>query len=162
MLFRSRDASAVEEAVYRCAQFKASVVTMDERETGLRRILNLGHTAGHALEKVHGVAHGHAVAAGIGFSLFMSQKFGLIDNAQSERILSMLKFFGLPSGLYDTAAAADSARLAEAAASDKKRDGSSVKFVLLEGTGRPVVRDISLSDLDGLIREHITTGENYL
>ena len=159
---RERDASAVEEAVYRCAQFKASVVTMDERETGLRRILNLGHTAGHALEKVHGVAHGHAVAAGIGFSLFMSQKFGLIDNAQSERILSMLKFFGLPSGLYDTAAAADSARLAEAAASDKKRDGSSVKFVLLEGTGRPVVRDISLSDLNRLIREHIITRKNYL
>ncbi len=159
---RNRDASAVEEAVFRCAAFKASVVTQDERETGLRRILNLGHTAGHAVEKVHGVAHGHAVAAGIGFSLFMSEKYGLIDSAAAEQVISMLKFFGLPSGLYDTAGADDSAKLAEAAASDKKRDGSTVKFVLLENIGKPVVRDMNLPDLDKLINEHITCGEKCL
>lgn len=159
---RSRDAAAIEEAVYRCAAFKASVVTQDERETGLRRILNLGHTAGHAVEKVHGVAHGHAVAAGIGFSLFVSKKMGLINNAAAEQVVSVLKFFGLPSGIYDTASAEDAARLAEAAASDKKRDGSTVKFVLLEDIGKPVIQDIKLSDLEKLIYEHITSGENCL
>ncbi|HPS57582.1 MAG TPA: 3-dehydroquinate synthase [Spirochaetota bacterium] len=159
---RSRESAAVEEAVYRCAAFKASVVAQDEKETGLRRILNLGHTAGHAVEKVHGVAHGHAVAAGIGFSLFMSKKLGLIDSSTAGQVLSMLKFFGLPSGIYDTASAEDSVKLAEAAASDKKRDGSTIKFVLLEGIGKPAVQDINLSDLEKLIYEHITCGENCL
>ena len=159
---RKRDGDTVEEAVYRCAAFKASVVTQDERETGLRRILNLGHTAGHAVEKVHGLSHGHAVAAGIGFSLFLSQKLGLIDSPRAREILNMLKFFGLPAGIYDTADAGDSVKLAEAAASDKKRDGSTVKFVLLGDVGKPVVQDIKLSDLDKLINEHITSGENGL
>lgn len=159
---KRRDTGAVEEAVYRCAAFKASVVAQDERETGLRRILNLGHTAGHAVEKVHGVAHGHAVAAGIGFSLFMSQKFGLIESGAAEKIISMLRFFGLPAGLSDAASAGDSAKLAAAASSDKKRDGNTVRFVLLEGIGRPLVREINLSDLDTLIYEHITCGEKCL
>ena len=159
---RDRDESAVEEAVYRCAAFKASVVARDERENGLRRILNLGHTTGHAVEKVHGVAHGLAVAAGIGFSLFMSKKLGLIDSSTAGQVLSLLKFFGLPAGIYDTASAGDSGRLAEAAASDKKRDGSAIKFVLLEDIGKPVVRDINLPDLDKLIYEHITCGDNCL
>lgn len=159
---RNRETSDVEEAVYRCASFKADVVTQDERETGLRRILNLGHTAGHAVEKVHGVAHGLAVAAGIGFSLFLSIKYGLTDSDTAGRITTMLKFFGLPSGLYDIARAGDAAKLAEAASSDKKREGSTVKFVLLEGIGRPAVRDITLSGLDKLIHEHITCGANCL
>ena len=156
---KNRDSGAVEEAVYRCASYKAAVVTEDERETGLRRVLNLGHTGGHAIEKVHGVAHGHAVAAGIGFSLFMSEKLGLLNRNVSGEILAMLKYFGLPCGIYDVALPDDSARLAEAAASDKKRDGDSVRFVLLEGIGKPVIKDFMLSELPGLIYEHIINGE---
>lgn len=158
---KNRDASAIEEAVYMCAAFKASVVTQDERETGLRRILNLGHTAGHAVEKVHGVAHGHAVAEGMGFALFLSEKLGLLSGSVSSRILSMIDYFGLPSGIHHTASPADADRLAEAAASDKKKEGSIVKFVLLEDIGKPVIMDIKLSDLSGLIHEHIKRGENF-
>ncbi len=157
---RNREASAVEEAVYRCAAFKAAVVTEDERETGLRRILNLGHTGGHALEKVHGIPHGHAVAAGIGFSLFLSERFGLIDSAAAGRIISMLRYFGLPAGMHETASAEDSGALASAAASDKKREGGSVRFVLLEDTGSPVMREIEISGLAEMINEHIKLGEN--
>lgn len=159
---KNREAQAIEEAVYMCASFKASVVTKDERESGLRRILNLGHTAGHALEKVRGIPHGLAVAAGTGFSLFLSRKYGLISNTEASDILSMLKFFGLPRGIYDTATAEDSDSLALAAASDKKREGNSVRFVLLEGIGKPLVKEISLSELPGLIHEHIDSGENDL
>ena len=151
----SRDKDAVHESVLRCVKLKASVVEKDERENGLRRILNLGHTMGHAIEKVTGMDHGYAISAGIGFICDLSSAMGLMDKTEGEKIKSLLKYFGLPSGLKDIKGADDIQGLTSAIAGDKKKQGDSVKFILLESAGNPVIQSIPLKDVEKLIRENL-------
>jgi 3-dehydroquinate synthase len=81
--------------VSKCVNFKASVVSSDERETGVRRILNFGHTYGHAIEMQMSVKHGFAVAMGIELSTEFSYSKGLISDNEKDRIISLLKSFAL-------------------------------------------------------------------
>lgn len=155
----AKDKDAVHEAVLRCVKFKASVVEEDEREGGLRRILNLGHTVGHAIEKVTGTDHGYAIAAGMGFICDLSAEMGIMKKEEGEEIKSLLEYFGLPSSIKKISGADDIHGLAGAIAGDKKKDGSSIAFVLLEGVGNPVIKDIPLNDVENLIRNNIKTGE---
>lgn len=152
----SRDKDAVHESVLRCVKFKASIVEKDEKENGLRRILNLGHTMGHAIEKVTGMDHGYAISAGIGFICDLSANMGLMNIDEGKKIKSLLKYFGLPSGLKGIIGADDIQGLVSAIAGDKKKQGDSVNFVLLESAGNPVIKKIPLKDAGRIIRENLT------
>lgn len=151
-----RDSHAVSEAVYMSVKFKAKIVEEDEKEESIRRILNFGHTLGHAVEKVRGAKHGFAVSAGIGFSLEFSKHLGMIDTGTVNEIKGMLKYFGLPVSLGEVANESDLHEIIEAVESDKKKGGDKINFILLEGTGRSVIKSINNEDLKEFIYNYST------
>ena len=91
----ARDKELLALLVAKSVNFKAMVVTEDERETGLRRILNFGHTYGHVVEMQKSVKHGFAVASGMEFATEFSYQKGLIRTCEKEKILNLLNKFGL-------------------------------------------------------------------
>lgn len=126
--------------VGRSAAIKAAVVSQDERETGIRTLLNYGHTVGHAIEATtgyEGYLHGEAVAIGMMAAARISQRMGLIDESAVERQRSALERFGLPT----RASGVDIAAIRDAMSLDKKVRNKSIRWVLLDDIGRAVVRD---------------------
>ncbi len=135
------DPAALAHAVRRCCAIKADIVARDERETGERALLNLGHTFGHAIETVTGYGpwlHGEAVAVGLAMAAGMSQRAGWLPAADAARLDALLARFGLRTearGPVSAEAARAAMRL------DKKvRDGR-VRLVLLKGIGRAFLSD---------------------
>jgi 3-dehydroquinate synthase len=137
-----RDKHLLTELVVRSVRFKAAVVTEDEKEKGLRRILNLGHTFGHAIEMQTYVRHGFAVAAGMELAAEFSFEKGLIDNDTKDRIIALLNKFGLipeytiPAGI-----------IRNLVLHDKKKAGSGIHFVFSSGIGKVVVEKIPVDEV---------------
>ena len=127
------------EAIRRSAAIKASVVTSDEQEAGLRTILNYGHTIAHGLEKATGydrMLHGEAVSIGMTGAARIAREIGLLENDTVARQEAILETYGLPvrcSGV-DTDAVMRAIEL------DKKTQMKSVRWVLLSRIGRPIIR----------------------
>lgn len=125
----------LRSVVARCCRLKADVVGHDERESGLRAILNFGHTLGHAIENLAGygeLLHGEAVAIGMVFAARLSQRLGATDAASAARVEALLRRAGLPVAIPP---GLSGAALADAVAGDKKASGGKVKFVLMAGMG---------------------------
>lgn len=154
----SKDIDTVSEAVHRCVKYKAAIVEADEREADLRRILNLGHTIGHAIEKVKGLKHGFAVSAGMGVALDLSVHFGDADRSTAGEIKSLLEFFGLPDGINGIINNDDLPVIMDAIESDKKRELENVNFILIKKPGEPVIRPVQFSELNEILRRIISTG----
>jgi 3-dehydroquinate synthase len=155
----NRDSDTITEAVYKSVRFKAKIVEEDEREESVRRILNLGHTLGHAVEKVKGVKHGFAVSAGIGFALELSKDYGLIDSDAENEVKDLMKYFGLPCGLNEVADESDLPELMIAVESDKKKGGDMINFILLEGIGKSVIKNIKSDELMKYISNYKEKGK---
>ncbi len=116
-------------------QTKARVVELDERESGLRAILNLGHTFGHAIETVMGYGnwlHGEAVAAGMVMALDLSRREGLIDASVGERAVALLERAALPVA---PPAEISAEQFLEVMAVDKKTIDGKINLVLLRALG---------------------------
>jgi len=150
-----RDADALADLVARCAAIKAAIVAQDEREGGLRRHLNLGHTVGHAVERALGygvLRHGEAVAIGLVAACELSHLRGMLAGRDVERVRAVLGGLGLPV----CAQGLDRGRTVEALVQDKKGGAGALRWILLEGLGRPVVCPEPLGDaarmLDDLAR----------
>ena len=141
--------SRPEEVIARCVRYKAGVVARDEREQGERRLLNLGHTVGHAIEKCssYTIPHGHAVAAGLGVIARASEALGWTEGPVADRICRCLRANGLPDGT-----SFPPEELAEAALSDKKRTGDHIVLVVPERIGRCALKPIPVDDLLPTIR----------
>jgi 3-dehydroquinate synthase len=140
------DKEVIEKVVHDSVQIKSQIVNRDERERGERRLLNFGHTIGHALEKVTGVTHGEAVSAGMSRACMISEKFGLLKNKDRLRIDGLLGSLGLPIDIQ-----ADHEKMIAALSMDKKREKDRMHFVLLEGIGKAVVREIPIRELQRLL-----------
>ncbi|MDR2852134.1 MAG: 3-dehydroquinate synthase [Burkholderiaceae bacterium] len=146
----ARDAAALMHAVRRSCEIKAWVVGCDERESGLRAILNFGHTFGHAIEAGLGYGrwlHGEAVGCGMLMAARLAQRMGGCDAAFVARLARLLERAGLPT----VAPALGAQRYLELMRIDKKAEAGEIRFVLLEAPGRPVVRAAP----DALVREVI-------
>ena len=131
----ARERSALVYAVRRCCELKAGVVAADERESGVRSLLNFGHTFGHAIEAGTGYGawlHGEAIAAGMVMAAELSARAGLLAAADVHRVRSLLSRAGLPV----TGPALGTERLLELMALDKKVAGGRMRFVVLEAIGR--------------------------
>ena len=148
----SRDAVFMVDVVRRCIRVKARIVGLDERELGLRAVLNLGHTIGHALEAVGGLGrrtHGEAVSLGLVAACRLGVRLGMTPASMGERVVLLLRKLGLPSEL-----GAEELREASGIVGlDKKRMGSSVKFVFVRELGDVVVRPVALEELRSLMPE---------
>lgn len=131
--------------VQRAVAIKAAVVAADEREAGPRRLLNLGHTVGHALEATHldTLRHGEAVSLGMVAAVAISQDWACLSAAESARLIAGLSACGLP---VDLAAWLDPATI-DRVALDKKVRGEYVDLVLLDGLGHPVIKPFAIDAL---------------
>lgn len=130
-----RDPKALEHAIYRSCYNKAEVVADDERESGVRALLNFGHTFGHAIETGLGYGrwlHGEAVAAGMCLAAHLSARMGWIDEAAARRVEALVARAGLPTRRPQELTPA---RMQELMAVDKKTRAGRSRLVLLRGIG---------------------------
>ena len=141
-----RDAKALERVIAASIRMKARVVNQDERESGLRMILNFGHTVGHALEQVtryKAMLHGEAVGWGMVAALFLGRRRGVISAGQMERLEALIHRYGPLPPLELRAA-----RIVAATGADKKNVGGVRRFVLPLGIGDAgVVEDATSAEL---------------
>ena len=131
----ARDQGLMSELVARNCRIKAEVVSLDERESNLRQILNFGHTIGHAVESFtdFGWLHGEAVAFGMVAESALAVRMGLMDRADSERITRLLKKVGLPVDITSLDAPVD--RLLELTCLDKKARAGKARYALAASIG---------------------------
>jgi len=132
-----REHEALERIILRCCEIKALVVAADERdETGLRAMLNFGHTMGHAIEATAGYdgpyKHGEAVAVGMVTECRLAERLGWIKGNVIDRLIALLRRFGLPTAAPEL----DADRLIEAMFRDKKNRSGKIRFVLPRSLGK--------------------------
>jgi 3-dehydroquinate synthase len=135
--------AAMRQIVAHSCRLKAGVVAKDEREeTGLRAILNFGHTIGHAVESVAGycarIHHGEAVAIGMAAEARLAEQLGWIERATTARLIALIERFGLPTTIPTDL---DRAALLEAMSRDKKNQRGRIRFVLPRALGRVELTD---------------------
>ena len=146
----ARDPAALAHAVVRSCELKARVVGQDEREAGLRAVLNFGHTFGHAIEAGLGYGewlHGEAVGCGMVMAALLSQRLGGVDAAFVQRLTDLLRKAGLP--VQGPKLGAD--RYLQLMRVDKKAEAGEIKFVVIDKPGHALVRGAP----DALVREVI-------
>ncbi|MBI3431383.1 MAG: 3-dehydroquinate synthase [Hydrogenophilales bacterium] len=148
---RALDPAAITHAIYRSCEIKAQVVGQDEREGGIRAILNLGHTFGHAIETGMGYGnwlHGEAVAAGMVMAAETSRRLGWLTEADVARTRALIRAAGLP----DVAPDLGVDRYLEYMGHDKKVEGGKMRFVLLKKLGEAVITgDVPTDVLTGVL-----------
>jgi 3-dehydroquinate synthase len=140
------DRQVIEKLVLASVRIKSAMVKRDETEKGERRLLNFGHTFGHAIEKVAGISHGEAVSRGMAIAAALSVKKDLLTADEDKRLRALLNNLKLPTyfGLETKA-------VANAIGKDKKREGNWIHFVLLNGIGSATVAKITLAELEDAI-----------
>jgi 3-dehydroquinate synthase len=138
------DSAALSHMIAHCCRMKAGIVSRDERESGERALLNLGHTFAHALEASANysasVLHGEAVAVGMVLAFRLSERLGHASATDANRLIAHLKRVGLPTTIQELAQTApDADRLFGFMRQDKKAQGGNLKFVLVRGLGHAFV-----------------------
>jgi 3-dehydroquinate synthase len=143
------DTDLLSSLVAKSVRFKGMVVDTDEMETGLRRILNFGHTFGHAIEIQKNLRHGFAVALGMELATEFSYERKLITLEERDKVICMLKGFKLinPVDLTDT-------QMENLITHDKKKSGNDINFVFIKGIGKAVIEKVSVIDLLSFYRRY--------
>ena len=149
---QAMDREQLIKVIYRCCETKAQLVELDEKEAGLRAVLNYGHTLGHALETLAGykeLVHGEAIAIGMALAVRISIGLGYCSPEDGDRIIALIKNFGLPV----TPPPVERHKLLEALCKDKKVRNGAVTFICNSGIGNYVEKKLSpeqLLSLSGL------------
>jgi 3-dehydroquinate synthase len=125
----------LEHIAHKNCEVKYNVVVKDEREANLRQVLNLGHTAGRAIETLSGykLLHGEALAIGLVVQVMLAKKMGLLTEEQSNRVIKLLKRAALPTKIPDTITPS---QLVDKLYTDKKVRKGQIRFVLMDGIGK--------------------------
>jgi shikimate kinase / 3-dehydroquinate synthase len=147
----ARDHAALAHAIARSCEIKADVVARDEREGGLRAVLNFGHTFGHAIEAGMGYGawlHGEAVGCGMVMAADLSHRLGLIDAAAVARVRALVQAAGLPVVAPDLGIL----RWIELMEVDKKNEGGAIKFILLKPLGSPSITNAPREQLEATLK----------
>ena len=147
----ARDEAALAQAIRRSCELKAAVVAADEKESGLRAILNFGHTFAHAIETGAGYGnwlHGEAVGCGMAMAAQASREAGLATDADGERLTALLRRAGLPI----VAPMLGAARWIDLMQSDKKAEAGEIRLVLMQGLGRAVLQAVPPAAVASVVR----------
>ena len=136
----------LETIIAKACEVKCRVVNRDEHESGLRRILNFGHTLGHALEAAanYNISHGHAVAIGMGLAIQLSRQWAGLSDDNADRALDLIQKLGLPTDIPQNI---DPETLLVPLEKDKKIQAGICHFVLLAEIGRAVIHPIPVEEL---------------
>ncbi len=137
-----RKHDVLERVITASAAIKTGIVESDETEQGERRLLNFGHTLGHAIEKLTGMLHGEAVAIGMVLAARLSSNLGFLSSSDALRLEQLIARAGLPvqTGL-------NKEKLFDTLLKDKKRKGNQIFFILLKGIGDAFVHQMDLESL---------------
>ena len=149
---KSLDGRALEEIVFRSAKIKAEIVEKDEKELGLRAILNYGHTVGHVIESVSDfkVEHGVAVAMGMLAAAKISHRMGILNKAELLRLQSLIERAGLPTAMPKL----EIKEMTQAITHDKKVLRGKVRFILPQSLGKVFITDeVSLSLVEQILAD---------
>ena len=140
--------SDLEEVVSRCVEIKSDIVREDEFENGTRKMLNFGHTVGHAVEKLsnYNISHGKAVAIGMAIETMAAVRMGKCGINCYRELVDLLHKYGLP---YTTRYSADD--LSKVALSDKKRSGGKITLIVPEEIGICSLLDVEVNELKNII-----------
>lgn len=144
-----KDKAALSKLIRRNAVIKSAVVEKDEFENGDRRLLNFGHTLGHAIENLYGLSHGQAISIGMVVAAMISEEYTTFK--ETDRIVDTLKKYGLP-----TKAEFDGKKVLNVLRMDKKKEKESMNFILLDKIGKGVIRAIPIVQLEKLVQSIIT------
>jgi 3-dehydroquinate synthase len=140
------DPTVLEEVVTRSVKAKVTVVGKDELETGPRRLLNFGHTLGHAIERDQQLLHGQAVALGMVMASRLSVNLGMLRQADAALIEELVASAGLPVEIN-----INPEEIYSNIRKDKKKSGNLIHFILLDGPGNAVIRPIPLDELKPML-----------
>jgi 3-dehydroquinate synthase len=138
----NRNGQIIEKLVEHSVRVKARIVQADEFEKGERKKLNLGHTWGHAVEKLSGLPHGQSVSIGLEFAARLSLEKGLLDAHDYQRLINLLQELRLP-----TVTTLNPLQLFDALTRDKKKIADSVDFILMKGIGEVVIERLTLTTI---------------
>ena len=145
----------LETIIAKACEVKCRVVNRDEHESGLRRILNFGHTLGHALEAAtnYDISHGQAVAAGMAVAIRFSQRWAGLTGDAANRALALIRNLGLPTELPGDI---HPESLLSALEKDKKIQAGICHFVLISNIGQAVIHPIPVEELQRRLEEEMT------
>jgi len=152
----AKDPQAIAYAIQRSCEIKADVVRQDEREGGLRAILNFGHTFAHAIESGLGYGvwlHGEAVGCGMVMAADLSHRLGFIDAATKQRVSAVVQAAGLPIVAPDLG----DERWLELMQVDKKNEGGQIKFILIKPLGTPLITTAAQESLLATLKACVRT-----
>jgi 3-dehydroquinate synthase len=144
--FYQKKKKELQALIQRNAKLKAKVVQLDEFEKADRKLLNFGHTLGHALENLYGLSHGQAIAVGMVYASHLSQDITGLKTALP--VIELLEQYGLPTHMTF-----EPGKVFSVLKMDKKRDLDTMNFVLLEKIGKAVVKPIQLNLLQSILLE---------
>jgi 3-dehydroquinate synthase len=143
------DKKLLAELIERNVQIKTTVVVADEFEKGDRKLLNFGHTLGHAIENIYQLPHGHAVSIGMMAACTFSESLNGFASAEKEKIKQLLHKYNLP-----TEFSFDKEKVWNLLKMDKKRVSNEMNFILLNKIGEAVIKPIPLTELEELINQN--------
>jgi len=141
------DNNKLAALIERNVQIKATVVVNDEFEAGDRKLLNFGHTLGHAIENLYQLPHGHAVSIGMTAACNISESTNNFSAAETKKVKSLIEKYHLPTQLVF-----EREKIWEVLKMDKKRVSDSMNFILLNTIGEAFIQPIAMSDLENLIQ----------
>ena len=144
----SLDNNVLKKVVITSAAAKVDIVQKDEKESGIRRILNFGHTIGHAIERDQKLLHGYAVSLGMVMAAKLSVKLGMLEEKDATMLEEILSAAGLPVQMD-----LDPEGIFSNIRKDKKKSGEAIQFILLEGLGNAVVRAIPIDELKTMMHD---------
>lgn len=146
LVYFKKDAAALAKLIQKNVLIKSKVVAEDEFESGNRKLLNFGHTVGHAIENLYGIPHGHAVSIGMGIACNISQKITGFKDAS--RVVSLLKKYGLPPQFTF-----DNDKVFELMKGDKKKLNQSIQYIVLNKIGVASIHNLPFGEMQQLLNE---------
>jgi 3-dehydroquinate synthase len=144
------DKALMSALIEKNVAIKTSIVLEDEFETGDRKLLNFGHTLGHAIENIHGLPHGHAISIGMVAAAAISEEINGFHPEEKAALVRLLQQYGLPVQLQ-----LNKDRIWELLLMDKKRDNGVMHFILLDKIGKGIIRAVPLVQLKELLAQYL-------
>jgi len=143
------DNEVLMSLIERCVAWKNKTVFADEKETGVRKLLNFGHTAAHAIENMYELPHGKAVAIGMVVACMVSENITHLGEAVTERVKALLQLYHLP-----VSHAINAVKAMEILRADKKRKGDRIDYIVLEKIGQAAIRPLPFDVIENALKEY--------
>lgn len=144
--YYKENSDALAALIARCVDWKNKIVQQDEKESSTRKLLNFGHTAGHAFETLHRLPHGHAVALGMIVACIVSEQTEGLDKNIRTRLITLLQQYNLPTHLsFDVQAVMQLLKM------DKKRNADAIDYIVLEELGKGIIKNTDFLTIENAL-----------